>query len=140
MDLNELLHSHQVAVMKASAAGRTAERDGHFAKVALYASRIRDLRKTAPVSAIQSTGAADTVIYGTYAGDNALPRNDAGVGAWESEGGALNPSQPSLPEGISCRLEPQYFVGPYRYSDLDLAIAENLRQKKAAAGTQGPAG
>ena len=34
MDLNELLHAHQVEVMKAAAASDGPGRDNHFAKVA----------------------------------------------------------------------------------------------------------
>ncbi len=47
MDLNELLHHHQVATMKASMASSDTDRKGHFDKVSLYAKRIRVLREDA---------------------------------------------------------------------------------------------
>ncbi|MCD1591742.1 hypothetical protein K7H13_13395 [Qipengyuania citrea] len=69
MDLNELLHAHQVSVMQASAAGDDRGRDDHFTKVAEYAERIRQLRALrqdheAPIRLAEP----DTIIYGTYAG------------------------------------------------------------------------
>ena len=45
MDLNELLHAHQLAAMKARDAGSTGERDNQFDLITLYAERIRQLRK-----------------------------------------------------------------------------------------------
>ena len=40
MDLNELLHAHQLEVMKASSSAD----QGHFSRIASYAARIKDLR------------------------------------------------------------------------------------------------
>lgn len=140
MDLNELLHEHQVAVMKASASGNGDERDNHFAKVAEYAERIRQLRNvsqdaTRPVR----PDVPQTVIYGTYAGENAPPpaapqgESDA-VKNWEDEGGALTSPQVAMPDGVTTTVLRHYHVGPYVYQDLDLAVAEHLRQLSAARG------
>ncbi|MCK0127436.1 hypothetical protein [Erythrobacter sp. F6033] len=45
MDLNELLHAHQLAAIRAHAANSVDERQNHFETIALYARRIRLLRK-----------------------------------------------------------------------------------------------
>ncbi len=45
MDLNELLHAHQIAAMKAYRADNADERQNHFDLIALYAKRIRLMRK-----------------------------------------------------------------------------------------------
>lgn len=67
MDLNELLHAHQVAVMNA---GASAD-DDHFGMIAEYAERIRGLRAVAPISAVAHDPAAPpTIIYSSYAGDS----------------------------------------------------------------------
>lgn len=55
---------------------------------------------------------------------------------WDNEGGAsdLDPSDPfanALPTGITTRVVREYFVGPYRYTDLNQAIAERNRQRNA---------
>lgn len=50
MDLNGLLHEHQVAVMKAAASGDGSARDNHFAKVVEYAERVRALRRIDPMT------------------------------------------------------------------------------------------
>ncbi len=46
MDLNELLHAHQLAAMKARKANNVDERQNQFDLIALYAKRIRLLRKS----------------------------------------------------------------------------------------------
>lgn len=48
---------------------------------------------------------------------------------WENEGGAPDVFANALPEGITSRVVREYFVGSYRYTDLDLAIAERDRQR-----------
>ena len=139
MDLNELLHAHQVAVMQASASGDEHGRDNHYAKVAEYAERVRQLRKMkqmadGPKPIPARAGAPETIIYGTYAGDAAVPAKARPVEAWEDEGGALNPPQVILPDGVTSKTVRHYHVGPYVYQDLDLAMAEHLRQLSAEPG------
>lgn len=69
MDLNELLHAHQLEVMKASSSGD----DNHFERIAEYADRIRKLRKVSPANAaVQDPAAPPTIIYGSYAGPTAF--------------------------------------------------------------------
>ena len=133
MDLNELLHSHQVAVMKAAAAGDGPGRDNHFAKVAEYAERVRALRDMGPLTGQQASpaGGAPAIIYGTYAGDTPGPLPAASLASWEDEGGALRHPHVAVPEGIETRNVREYRVGPYVYQDLDLAVAEHLRQLSA---------
>ena len=129
MDLNELLHEHQAAVMRAAASGDGAERDNHFAKVAEYAERVRALRKVKPMTDKPSKSAdPPTIIYGTYAGDNAEASRSAPVASWEGEGGAVRHPLVPVPEGIAMTMVREYRVGPYVYQDLDLAVAEHLRQ------------
>ena len=92
MDLNELLHAHQVAVMEASSAGDEATRGTHFDQVALYAERIRALRDLRRAAERPPTRAeSETIVYGTYAGDPASPVGRAVLSSWEGEGGALDP-------------------------------------------------
>lgn len=133
MDLNELLHSHQVAVMKAAAAGDGPGRDNHFAKVAEYAERVRALRDMAPLTRHQanSGGEAPAIIYGTYAGDTAVPSDRASIASWEEEGGAVRHPESALPKGIEMKVVREYRVGPYLYQDLSLALAEHGRQHSA---------
>lgn len=134
MDLNELLHAHQVAVMEASAAGDDVARQGHFEKVALYAKRVRELRQFNRQSALPSASlGGETIIYGTYAGDPAPVPDTVLLNEWENEGGAIEPQANSLPAGVTLTLAPQYHVGPYVYSDLALAVAEHGRQTRAQA-------
>jgi len=134
MDLNELLHAHQVEVMRASASNDQAGKDDHFAKVAEYAERVRQLREmrsdlfvTAP-----AIPTSETIIYGTYAGSAEQLSPAKAIDGWEDEGGALDPPQfAALPEGMTSKTVRQYHVGPYVYQDLDLAMAEHLRQLSA---------
>lgn len=130
MDLNELLHAHQVEVMRAGASGDDQGRQGHFEKVALYAERIRQLRESRQRADPPSLPASrETIIYGSYAGDPAPKPAAASLGSWESEGGALDPPRIPLPHGITMTVSREYHVGPHVYSDLSLAIAENERQR-----------
>ena len=134
MDLNELLHAHQVEVMRASASNDQAGKDDHFAKVAEYAERVRQLREmrsdlivTAP-----AIPTPETIIYGTYAGPIEQPAAAKAVDSWEDEGGALDPPQVVMPDGVTSKTVRHYHVGPYVYQDLDLAVAEHMRQLSAA--------
>lgn len=131
MDLNELLHAHQVQVMKAAESGDVTVRQSHFDKVALYAERIRGLRDIFDPRNPASLPGRETIMFGTDAGEP--PANPLGgaVNRWESEGGALDPLQIPLPEGVSSKMTFQFFVGPYVYSDLSLALAEHARQARA---------
>ncbi|MCR2833532.1 hypothetical protein [Parerythrobacter lacustris] len=119
--------------MKAGIAGNAAERDDHFAKVSRYAEEVRRLRKTREDPADEgAAGRTETIIYGRYAGESADPV----VESWEDEGGALHAAATegggaSLP-GISLGNVTQYHVGPYLYQNLDLAVAEHLRQLSSA--------
>ena len=133
MDLNELLHAHQVAVMQASARGDDADRDGHFAKVAEYARRVRALRDMDPAIGDETIPPAGppAVIYGTYAGDAGKPSSAEPIESWEDEGGAVRHPNTAIPEEIEVTTVQQYRVGPYSYQDLDLAVAEHLRQLSA---------
>jgi hypothetical protein len=139
MDLNELLHAHQTEVIRASAAGDQCARDNHFAKVAEYAERVRQLRemRNAPVTSPSISRPAaipdpGTIIYGTYAGSAEQLSPAKAIDGWEDEGGALDPPQfAALPEGMTSKTVRQYHVGPYVYQDIDLAMAEHLRQLSA---------
>ena len=92
MDLNELLHAHQLEVMKAAASGGDQAGNSHFEKVALYAERIRNLRvfrQQAGSSPWPST--APAIIYGTYAGDPTPISGPPQLNSWENEGGPVDP-------------------------------------------------
>lgn len=139
MDLNELLHAHQVSVMKASASGDDKGRDDHFAKVALYAERIGDLRQLRERAGAENRLASpETIIYGSYSGETLEEPAPAPVASWEDEGGALDPPEPTVPEGIVTSLHRAYHVGPYVYQDLGLAVAEHMRQLAAADEVRHP--
>tara|TARA_R110002167_G_scaffold257311_5_gene463760 strand:- start:358 stop:576 length:219 start_codon:yes stop_codon:yes gene_type:complete len=57
------------------------------------------------------------------------PAIPQGTGAWENEGGALSPGNPSaLPDGVIAIPVTHYRVGPYRYTNLDDAMAQYRRQ------------
>ncbi|KPP88493.1 hypothetical protein [Erythrobacter sp. HL-111] len=131
MDLNELLHAHQVEVMKASASGDEKSRRVHFQKVAMYAECISDLRamlgKDRGASKINQNA---TLVYGSYAGEQALfAAGTTDLAKWEDEGGSLNVGGASLPAGITVRIVREYHVGQYVYQDLRLAVAEFERQE-----------
>lgn len=71
MDLNELLHAHQVEVLKANASEDSGAREGHFDMIARYAGEIRALRTIAPEARpAPGTSSRDTIIYGSYAGNS----------------------------------------------------------------------
>ena len=134
--MNELLHAHQVEVMKAAASGDEECRQHHFNQVAIYADRLRQLRgsRRTPDPAPCASG-RKTIVYGTYAGDPAADPSLASLNSWEDEGGALDPpfvplpAETSLPSGITVNLIREYHVGSYVYQDLSLAMAENERKK-----------
>ena len=130
MDLNELLHAHQVSVMRASTAGDDQGRDGHFSKVTEYAERIRQLRVMRQDSEAPARIAEpETIIYGTYAGAaTGQPGAGTAVNSWEGEGGTLDPPEVITPDAVRTTLVRQYYVGEYVYQDLDLAVAEHMRQ------------
>ncbi len=50
---------------------------------------------------------------------------------WDNEGGAQSAFGNALPGGITTRLVREFMVGPYCYTDLQLAIAERDRQNAA---------
>jgi hypothetical protein len=54
MDLNHLLHRHQVSLMSADAASGTEARSSHRGLAALYADRIRSLQHTLGAAAVLS--------------------------------------------------------------------------------------
>ena len=53
---------------------------------------------------------------------------------WEGEGGAQGETVIRLPDGITCRMVPEYRVGAYRYTDLASAINERNRQIQSSKG------
>ena len=75
---------------------------------------------------------SETIIYGTYAGPIEQPAAAKAVDSWEDEGGALDPPQVVMPDGVTSKTVRHYHVGPYVYQDLDLAVAEHMRQLSAA--------
>lgn len=130
MDLNELLHAHQLEVMKASASPDGQTRQGHFEKIAIYARRIRELRQIrTPGASPSAEETPETIIYGSYAGETAPAVPNATLESWESEGGAIYPPLVPPPPEITTRIVREYQVGPYVYHDLSLAMAEYERQK-----------
>ena len=150
MAINDLLHEHELAVRRASAAKDEAattdgERDNHFAKVAEYADRVRRMREDNAVKAnlgpvTITITQPETIIYGTYTGALEQPSAAVAVNSWEGEGGALDPPQVVLPAGVICNDVRHYHVGPYVYQDLNLAVAEHMRQlsQQAADGAGDP--
>lgn len=51
------------------------------------------------------------------------------AGAWESEGGALEPvADQLLPDGITAEVSMRYRVGSYIYTRREDALAEHRRQ------------
>jgi hypothetical protein len=72
MDLNELLHAHQVELIRASSSGTGKTRENHFEQVAQYADHIRKLRTISPEAALpERNSEPHTIIYGSYAGASA---------------------------------------------------------------------
>lgn len=141
MDMNELLHAHQIAAMKADRELDRPLRLAYLETVSLYAERIhsrrkrwqrdlpfsRDLSHSPLVSArIEQSKTASRSLRASSAIDN-----------WESEGGALEPRLVRMPAGITTHLVPHYRVGSFVYSDPDLAIAEYVRQKNKVPSPEG---
>ena len=132
MDINDLLHEHELAVRRASAATDDGERGNHFAKVAEYAERVRNLREMRMADEARAGEAPQTIIYGTYAGDHAAPDGEALPDATQSdEALPVETGQPgeggATPAG-EANADGEYNVGGKSYSDLDLAVTEHLRQ------------
>ena len=136
MDLNELLHAHQVAVMQASARGDDADKDGHFAKVAEYAEQVRRLRVMREDG--EKPAAIDgppAIIYGTYAGDAGKPSAATPEASWEDEGGAVIPSADEPQAERQADADREYNVGGKTFGDLDDAVTEHLRQMSGRPDT-----
>ncbi|MHA6333845.1 hypothetical protein ACXYL9_09190 [Qipengyuania sp. CAU 1752] len=130
MDLNELLHAHQVEVMRASAAGDDEGRQLHFAEVANYAAQIQALRTSRKgYVPLLHRAAREIDMHVTNGQHLATNASTTSLNVWESEGGSINPPNSPLPAGIAERLVREYRVGPYKYTDLSQAIAENTRQQ-----------
>ncbi|WP_041558675.1 hypothetical protein [Novosphingobium sp. PP1Y] len=129
MDLNFLLHIHQIHVIKANATSDEKSRQIHLDKAALHAEEIGSLR-VPPLQAVTllSSVSADTLSYGTYAWDRPV-KPTFSLDSWENEGGAVR--QPDVPDALETKLTltPQYFVGSAVFSDLAQAVAEHARQK-----------
>ena len=129
MDLNELLHAHQVEVMRASAAGDDEKRQLHFGEVANYAAQIQALRTSRKGYAPSLHRAARKIDVHEMNSQHPAPNaSTTSLSVWESEGGSMDPPNSPLPAGIAERLVKEYQVGPYKYTDLSQAIAENERQ------------
>jgi hypothetical protein len=134
MDLNEVLHAHQLAVMKIAAGGSMNADDA--AKLALYAAQISALHGPAPYTDPRPRAEPDTIILAGYEGNHpetGIAENET----WESEGGSIAPTPDILPSGITMMLRPEYRVGPYAYGDLALAKAELSRRKREDQVTSG---
>ena len=130
MDLYEMLHAHQLEVMTASGSGDDAGQKSHFAKVALYAEKIRELRdKRQGPEPRPVANSRKTIIYGTYAGELS-PAENGPAAALESLGCSLDPVEIPLPSSVTSKALNQYYVGTYTYTDLTLALAEHTRQKR----------
>ena len=110
MDLNELLHRQQVALMKADLADDCTSREAHLAEVADFAGSIADLRqaKAAP--------------------PYPAPSGNARLDEWVDDGGTTRSlaDLANLPP-IVTRTITEYHVGTNRYTDLAHAMAERAR-------------
>lgn len=130
MDLNELLHAHQVAVIKANLAGDDDVRERHATKLASYAERIRKLRGLCSEERVAlDAESPETILCASYAGDDHSRSSNVLIEEWESEGGSLK--VPPVPQ-ISESSVHFYHVGRFVYTDLALAKAEQKRQSLAA--------
>ena len=69
------------------------------------------------------------------AGKDTRP-SQASVGAWENEGGSLQPYR-DLPTGMTASIVTHYHVGSYSYSDFNHAMAELQRQRAGVADPLG---
>ncbi|MCM8557991.1 hypothetical protein [Sphingomicrobium sediminis] len=110
MDLNELLHRQQVALMKADLADDCSSREAHLAEVADYAGSIADLRqaKAAP--------------------PYPAPSGNARLDEWVDDGGATQSlsGMVNVPPLVTKTII-EYHVGTNRYTDLAHAMAERAR-------------
>lgn len=131
MDLNVLLHAHQLAVMRAKGAGDDESRQIHFDKAAQYAEDIGALRiPPNRTVALLSSVARGTLSYGSYAWDSPQ-KPPSSLDAWENEGGAISRPRATPVAESRLTLPSQYFVGSAVFSDLSLAVAEHARQRQA---------
>ncbi len=131
MDLNELLHAHQVAVIKANLAGNDHVREHHATKLASYAERIRKLRGLRSEEQVAlDAESPEMILCASYAGDDHSRSSKALIEDWESEGGSLKVQ--TVPQ-ISESSVHFYHVGRFVYTDLALATAEHKRQSLAAS-------
>jgi hypothetical protein len=134
MDMNELLRAHQIALMQAGAVNDGPSRLGHLERVARYAERIRLHRYQwqkempfVPVSLVRAMVSGGRKSMRTVLRSR---NSSTAIDSWESEGGAVGPSSSRVPAEISTHLVRQYRVGPYVYSDPELALAELERQRR----------
>jgi hypothetical protein len=89
MDLNELLHAHQLAVMNAGASGD----ENHYGKISEYAERIRQLRSVSETTSVErDPSAPPTIIYGSYAGETSID-GGAATGSEQASGSMLADSE-----------------------------------------------
>lgn len=110
MDLNELLHRQQIAIMKADLADDCKSREAHLAEVADCAGFIADLRlaKAAP----------------SYP----APSGDVSIDEWIDDGGATHSlaGLTNVPALVTKTIV-EYHVGTNRYTDLAHALAQRAR-------------
>lgn len=135
MNLNGLLHNHQVALMMACSASDDLDRQRHLATAAFFAERLRKLRGHRLEDGQVTSYSEDSIDSGNYAGPVPDGQGADYLSSWEDEGGSLSKVPPgqSGPE-ISTVIAFEYHVGPYVYQDASLALAELERQKQHAGG------
>lgn len=131
MNLNELLHNHQVALMMACSASDDLDRQRHLAMAAFFAERLRKLRGHRLEDGQVTSQSEDSIDSGSYAGPVSNDRGADSLSSWEDEGGSLEklPTAHMGPE-ITTVIALEYRVGPYVYQDVSLAMAELKRQEQ----------
>ena len=117
MDLNELLHRQQVALMKADLADDCKSREAHIAEVADCAGLIADLR------------------HAKVAPPYPAPSGDIRLDEWIDDGGATQSlaGLANVPRLVTKTIV-EYHVGANRYTDLAHALAQ--RARLAVQGSQ----
>ena len=145
MDINDLLHEHELAVRRASEATDDGERGNHFAKVAEYADRVRRMREDNAVKAnlgpvTITITQPETIIYGTYTGALEQPSAAVAVNSGDAEAAALDPPEVVLPARVIYNDVRHYHVGPYVFQILIVGVADHLRllSQQAEDGTGVP--
>lgn len=110
MDLNELLHRQQVAIMKADLADDCKTREAHLAEVAECAGSIADLRLAKAAPSYPS------------------PSGDVDIDGWSDDGGAAQSLArlTDVPDLVTKTIT-EYHVGLNRYTDLAHALAQRAR-------------